>query len=86
MRRIIDTKYKKSNLNKVMTKQYQHLNNEERKRLMILLNKFKYMFDGTLGTWNTTPVDLKLKDNAKPACLLPYPLPRVHEEMFRKEV
>ena len=51
-----------------MAKQYQHLNTEERCRLLNLLNKFKDMFDGTLGTWNTTPVNLELKDKAKPVC------------------
>ena len=58
MRIILDVKYKKSDLNKVMTKKCQHLNNKERKILLILLRKFKDMFDGMLGTWNTTPVDL----------------------------
>ena len=36
--------------------------------------------------WNTTPVDLELRDNAKPVCLQPYPVPRVHEATFIKEV
>ena len=43
------------------------------------------MFGGTLGTWSTTPVDLKLKDDAKPVCFQPYTVPGVHEAMFRKE-
>ena len=47
---------------------------------------FKYLFDGTLGAWKIVPVDLKLKDDATPVCLRPYPLPRVHETMFRKWV
>ena len=36
------------------------------------------MFDGTLGTWNTTPVYLELKDNAKPMCSQPYPVLHMH--------
>ena len=44
------------------------------------------MFDGTLGTWNTTPVEPELKDNANPVCSRTYPVPRVHKSMFRKEV
>ena len=44
------------------------------------------MFDSTLGTWSNTTVDLELKDNAKPVCSRPYPVPRVHEAMFEKEV
>ena len=31
-------------------------------------------------------VDLKLKEGAKPICLIPYPVPKVHKEMFKMEV
>ena len=55
---IIDDKYENSNLNEVMNKQFQHLNTKERYKLLNILNKFKDLFDGTLGTWNTTPVYL----------------------------
>ena len=69
-----------------MTEQFQHLNIEELKRLLNLLSKFKDLFDGTLGAWDTTPVDLEFRDDAKPLCSRPYPVPRVHEAIFRKEV
>ena len=55
---IMDDKYEKSNLDEVMNKQFQHLNTKERYKLLNILNKFKDLFDGTLGTWNTTPVYL----------------------------
>ena len=42
------------------------------------------MFDGTLGMWNTTLVDLELKDKEKPVRSQPYQVPKVHETMFRK--
>ena len=58
MRRILEDKYKKSDLNKFTNKQYQHLNTKERNRPLILLRKYEDLFDGTLGTQNTTPVDL----------------------------
>ena len=74
------------NLNKVMAEQCQYLKNEESKILLSLLRKFEDMFESTLGTWNTTPVDLELKDDAKPVCSRPYPVLRVHEAIFRKEV
>ena len=38
-----------------------------------------------LGTWNTTPLDLELKDDADPVFLRTYSVPRVHEAMFKKE-
>ena len=36
--------------------------------------------------WNTTPEYVEIKDDAKPVCSQPYPVPRLHEAMFRKEV
>ena len=79
MHRILDNKYEKAYVNKVMTKQCQHLNAEEHKRLLIMRSKFEDLVNGTLGTWNTTLLEMELKDNAKPVCLRPCPLPRVHE-------
>ena len=86
MRKILDAKYKKLDLNKVITKQCQQINTKEWKRLLSLLRKSEYLFDGMLGTWNTTPVYLELKDDVKPVWLQPYPVPSLHEEMFRKKV
>ena len=56
MRRFLNAKYKKANLNKVMTEQLQHLNTEKLKRLVVILRKSEDMFDGMLVTWYTTPV------------------------------
>ena len=56
--RIIDAKHKKADLNKVMTKQCQQLNTENRKILLSLLSKFEDPFNSTLGMWNTNPVEL----------------------------
>ena len=66
IRMILDVNDKKSDLNKVMAKQCQHLTTTERYRLLNLLKKFKDMSGGTLGTWNSTAVDLELKDDVKP--------------------
>ena len=50
------------------------------------MRNYESLFDGTLGTWKTPPVNLDLKDDATPMCSRPYPVPRVHKAMFRKEV
>ena len=68
-----------------MPKQCQNLSPNERERLINLLRQSEYVFNGTLGTRKTAPVDLELKDEATPVCLCPYPVPRVHEKIFRKE-
>ena len=86
MSRILGDKYKNANLNRVMTKQCQHLKTKERKIIIILLRKFEYMFNGTLDTWNTTPAELEVQDDAKLVCYQPYTVPRVKKLMFRKEV
>ena len=36
--------------------------------------------------WNTTPVDLELKDEAKPVFSQPYPVTKLDEAMFIKEL
>ena len=83
--RILDYTYEKADLDKFMTEQCQHLKAKEHKRVLILLRKFEDMFDVTLGTWNTTPLDLELKDDAKPVLSRPYQVPMVHGWMFSKE-
>ena len=42
--------------------------------------------DRTLVTWKTKPVDIELHPGAKPYRAKPYPVPRAHESVFRKEV
>ena len=86
MHRILDARYKNVDLNKVIIKQCQYLNDEECNPLLSILRKQEGVFDGTIGTCNTTLVDLKLFDNAKPVCSRPYLVTRLHEAMLRKEV
>ena len=50
------------------------------------MRKFEDLFDGTLGTWNTKPMDLELKDDTKTVFLSQYPVTRLHKAMIRKEV
>ena len=69
MRRILDEKYEKADLNKVMTKQCQHLTATERHRLLHLLNKFEGFLTERWVRGKTTPVGLEIKDNVNPVCL-----------------
>jgi hypothetical protein len=39
-----------------------HFDKTEQRHLLKLLQKFEDLFDGTLGTWKTDPVDLELID------------------------
>ena len=86
MRVILYAKYEKEDLYKVMETQCQHLIGTQRTDLIKLLHIFEELFNETLGTWEKHPVEFDSKVDTKPICLLPYPVPKEHEEMFKKEV
>ena len=51
-----------------------------------ILNKYEFLCDGNLGTWQKITVDIELQPGAKPYHAKPYPVPRSHEAVFCKEV
>ena len=51
-----------------------------------MLFEFKQLFDGTLGDWNTSPARLELRQNYSPYVGRAYPIPKCHQDVFRKEV
>ena len=44
------------------------------------------MFDGTLGDWDTDPIDLEIKPGYKPFNSKYYLVPIINKETFRKEL
>ena len=83
---IIDQKYTPADLDKVVN-ELTHLSQKEKRKLLTLLNKYKDLFDGQLGTWNTKPIELELKEpNCKPYHAKPYPVPRSQEQKLKQEV
>ena len=81
---ILYAKYGKTDLYKVMENQCQNLKMTQCNELIKLLQKFVELFNGTLGTWKTDPVDFELKDNAEPICSRPYTVTKVHKEILKK--
>ena len=71
-------KYKKANLKKIASNAT-HLTNREQKALYNLLDNYEDLFDNTLGTWNGTPYDIKLKKDAEPSHAGPFPVPKIHK-------
>jgi hypothetical protein len=71
---IIESKYTPVDLNKKV-EECTHLERDEQRQLLKLLQRFEHLFDGTLGTWKTDPVmDLELiNPNVKPFHAKPYP-------------
>jgi Reverse transcriptase (RNA-dependent DNA polymerase) len=52
-----------------------------------LLSKYKFIFDGDLGTFPGKPVDLELKSpDVRPYHGRAYPVPKVHEKLVQEEV
>ena len=51
-----------------METQCQNLTMTQHNELLKPFQKSEELFNGTLGTWKTDPLDFELKDNAKPIC------------------
>jgi hypothetical protein len=58
---IIESKFTPADLNKIV-EECTHLEKDKQKQLLKLLQKFEELFDGSLGTWKTNPINLELKD------------------------
>ncbi len=60
---------------------------DEQKKLLELPERFEPLFDGTLGNWKNSPVQLKLKEeNTKPYHAKPYPTPHSQKQKLKDEV
>ena len=83
---IVESKYCPADL-RIIAEECTLLTAKEKEKLFFLLNKFEHLFDGTLGSWNTNPVDLELIDpTAKPYHAKPYPVPHSQEKKLRDEI
>ena len=82
---ILDAKYEKADLPAIVN-EIKHLSMYQRQQLLKLLRTHEGLFDGTLGDWQTTPVGLQLKPDAKPYHGRAFPVPHIHLETLKKEV
>ena len=83
---IIESKYTPADLSKIV-EECTHLEKGEQKQLLRLLQKYEDLFDGSLGTWKTAPIQLELKDpNVKPYHAKPYPVPHSQEQRLKDEI
>ena len=58
-----------------------HLKDKHKNLLLELLQKYKNMFDGTLGKYTGSNYTIELKEDAKPI-----PIPIIHELTLKKKV
>jgi len=83
---IIESKYCPADLTKIV-EECKHLEKTEQRQLLKLLQKFEDLFDGSLGTWKTDPIELELKDpKVKPYHAKPYPVPYSQEKRLKEEI
>ena len=67
-------------------KRKKYLTEEESTALHTLITKYELLLNGNLGTWKNKPADTELKTDAKPYHTKTYPVPRVYESVFKKEI
>ena len=64
-KRILDAKYEKADLDKIVDEST-HFSNTERGKLLAVLQKYEILFDGTLGQWTGTDYKIDLREDATP--------------------
>ena len=78
LKKILDAKYEKTNLEDYCSK-CTHLSHEEQYKLLNVLRKHATLFDGTLGRWDGCEYDIEVKPDATPYHARPFPIPKIRE-------
>ena len=80
-------KYDKANLKAITEAEcLNHLSATENNKLLKLLQEVEELFDGTLGDWDCIPVLLQLKEGAQSYHGRPFPIPKKHVGILKKEI
>ena len=82
---ILDAKYDQVDIEEVIQGQM-HLNDEQKQDLRELLNEHTKLFDGTLGVYPHKEVHIELEPDATPVHARAYPVPKIHEAAYKKEL
>ena len=85
IQRILDMKYAPADLDQIV-QESTHLTEYEKSLLGKLLARYHDLFDGTLGTWNTDPIELELRPEVKPYHAKAYPVPHSQEKKLKEEI
>jgi hypothetical protein len=83
---ILDAKYKKAYLTALIRENRSHLTASNREKLLLMLFRFKLLFNGTLGDWKLPSVSFELKEGMKQYHGRPYPIPHKHKTVLMKEI
>lgn len=82
---ILDAKYEQVDIEEVVRGQT-HLNDTQKQDLRELLNEHTKLFDGTLGVYPHKEVHIEVDPDAKPVHARAYPVPKIHEAAYKKEL
>ena len=85
MKKIVDAKYEKAHLMKIVNK-LKYLSNDKQSLILKLLRKHEEMFDGILGNCTGSEYKIELLEGTKPNHAQPFPIPKIHEETLKTEV
>ncbi len=84
--RILDAKYQKADLQSIVRNNCKLLSADQQKKLLQLLHKYEWLFDGTLGDWKTKPVSFQLKEGVSLYHGQAFPVPKIHKDTIMNEV
>ena len=85
IKRILDAKYEPAKPADIVAK-CDHLSEDQKADLLVLLEEFEDLFDGTLGKWTGKEYDIELKPDAKPYHARAFPIPKAHEATLKMEI
>ena len=84
LKKILEAKYEPANLDEIVAQS--DLNNDQKIKLLKLLQKYEKIFDGTLGTFEMEPYNIELADGATLFHLKrAYTVPQAYEQRTRTE-
>jgi hypothetical protein len=83
---LLDAKYQKTDLQSIVRDNCKHLSADQQKKLLQLLEKYKSLFEGTLGDLKTKPVSFQSKERVSPYHGQAFPVPQIHKDTIMKEV
>jgi hypothetical protein len=83
--KILDALYEKMDVAQVV-KMQTHLTEQQQSQLLEVLSKYPNVFGNDIGCYPHKQFHINLQPNAKPVHCRAYPVPRLHEETFKKEL
>ena len=85
VKKILESKYEKADLPKLI-EGLTYLDQRQRKQLLQIMLKYEPLFAGKVGKWKGKPIDIILKEDAKPYHAKAYRVPQAYLKVFKDEI